>query len=144
MVHHCQRRTKLQSKTLVNDRDHVYLARDVPAVRTHFLSGCRIGVYNADSCAAIGTLPLFFRHPLPSTSVTMSLIESRGPPLVPPRDDLTVPQFILDDPVAHPSKPPRQAEVPCFIDERSGKRAYLAEVRVPLRLFSCTACSYFP
>lgn len=58
----------------------------------------------------------------------MTLFESRDPPLVFPRDDLTVPQFILDESNAHPTKPIRPVGVPCLIDEVTGKAMYLPEV----------------
>ncbi|KAI0711319.1 phenylacetyl-CoA ligase [Earliella scabrosa] len=51
----------------------------------------------------------------------MSLIHSSAPPLVYPRDDLTLPQFILDDVNVHPTRPPRPIGTPCVIDEESGQ-----------------------
>ncbi|KAI0708462.1 hypothetical protein C8Q76DRAFT_744468 [Earliella scabrosa] len=59
----------------------------------------------------------------------MSLIESRGPPLVLPRDDLTLPQFVLDNIDVHQTKPKRPDNVPCFIDEGTGRRTHLPEIR---------------
>ncbi|KAI0757796.1 phenylacetyl-CoA ligase [Daedaleopsis nitida] len=59
----------------------------------------------------------------------MTIFESRGPPLVLPRDDLTVPQFILDDQQSHITKLERPAHVPCFIDEESGQTIHLSKLQ---------------
>ncbi|KAI0762225.1 phenylacetyl-CoA ligase [Fomes fomentarius] len=59
----------------------------------------------------------------------MTLFESRDPLLVFPRDDLTVPQFILDESNAHPTKPIRPVGVPCLIDEVTGKTMHLPELQ---------------
>ncbi len=59
----------------------------------------------------------------------MSIFQSRGPPFVPPPDDLTIPQFILDGVGAHFTRLVRPVESPCFIDEENGRAIYLNEVR---------------
>ena len=60
----------------------------------------------------------------------MTIFRSPGPPFVPPRDDITLPQFILDDVGAERTRPVRPAHVPCLIDSETGKTVYLDEVRV--------------
>ncbi|TFK86475.1 phenylacetyl-CoA ligase [Polyporus arcularius HHB13444] len=59
----------------------------------------------------------------------MSIFQSRGPPFVPPPDDVTIPQFILDGIGAHFTRLVRPVECPCFIDEESGRAIYLHELR---------------
>ena len=59
----------------------------------------------------------------------MTVIESLSAPLVFPRDDLTIPQFFLDHPDGHFTRPTRSDNVPCIVDELSGKVFYLNEVR---------------
>lgn len=50
----------------------------------------------------------------------MSLFHSSAANLVYPRDDLTLPQFILDDVNVHSTRPARPFGIPCIIDEESG------------------------
>ncbi|TBU58568.1 phenylacetyl-CoA ligase [Dichomitus squalens] len=59
----------------------------------------------------------------------MALFQSLAAAFVPPRDDLTLPQFILDDLDAHFTKPTRQADVPCLIEDESGRALYVAELQ---------------
>ena len=68
---------------------------------------------------------------LPSLILSaMTIFRSPGPPFVPPRNDITLPQFILDDVGAERTRPVRPAHVPCLIDSETGKTVYLDEVRV--------------
>ncbi|PIL26715.1 transporter [Ganoderma sinense ZZ0214-1] len=59
----------------------------------------------------------------------MTIFRSQGPRFVPPRDDITLPQFILDDVGAERTRPVRPAHVPCLIDSETGKIVYLEELR---------------
>lgn len=59
----------------------------------------------------------------------MAIIESPAAPLVLPRDDLTIPQFFLDQPSGHFTRPARPDNVPCLVDELSGKTLYFDDVR---------------
>ena len=67
---------------------------------------------------------------------TMTIFRSQGPQFVPPRDDITLPQFILDDVGAESTRPVRPAHVPCLIDSETGKAVYLEEVHAQ----SCIGC----
>ncbi|KAJ7768281.1 acetyl-CoA synthetase-like protein [Mycena metata] len=58
----------------------------------------------------------------------MTLIHS-GPTLVPPPDDLTVPQFFLDGSSRHVTQPERLVGTPCLIDDDSGQKVMLEELR---------------
>ncbi|KAJ7100658.1 phenylacetyl-CoA ligase [Mycena belliarum] len=58
----------------------------------------------------------------------MSLIRA-GPTLVAPPDHLSVPQFLLDGLDWHVTYPGRLASTPCLIDEESGQKVFLEEVR---------------
>ncbi|KAH9950863.1 phenylacetyl-CoA ligase [Amylocystis lapponica] len=58
----------------------------------------------------------------------MTLFQSKTP-WVPPPANLTLPQFMLDELHAHPTRPVRLADTPCIIDEESGKKVYLDELR---------------
>ena len=60
----------------------------------------------------------------------MTIFRSQDAAFVPPRDDMTIPQFILDDVGAEPTRPARPAYVPCLIDAETGKAVHLEEVRV--------------
>ena len=64
----------------------------------------------------------------------MTIFRSQGPQFVPPRDDITLPQFILDDAGAERTRPVRPAHVPCLIDSETGKAVYLEEVRAQSRI----------
>ncbi|KAI1785720.1 phenylacetyl-CoA ligase [Ganoderma leucocontextum] len=59
----------------------------------------------------------------------MTIFRSQGPPFVPPRDDMTLPQFILDDVNAERTRPARPTHIPCLIDSESGKAAHLEDLR---------------
>ena len=59
----------------------------------------------------------------------MTTVIESAVPLVLPRDDLTIPQFFLDEPAAHFTRPARPAGVPVVVDELSGKALHLHEVR---------------
>ena len=59
----------------------------------------------------------------------MALVHSLAAPLVYPPDDLTLPQFILNDVHSHVTRPPRPAGTPCIIDEDSGMSVGFDEVR---------------
>lgn len=63
----------------------------------------------------------------------MTIFVSTGAPFVPPRDDLTVAQFMFDDLSAHFTRPPPKSDTPCFIDEETGKKVFLEEVGLPLQ-----------
>ncbi|KAJ7489366.1 acetyl-CoA synthetase-like protein [Mycena latifolia] len=52
-----------------------------------------------------------------------------GPSLVDPPDDLTVPQFLLDGLCRHVTHPRRLASTPCLIDDDSGQKVFLQELR---------------
>lgn len=56
------------------------------------------------------------------------LFKSLARPLVPPPDDLTVPQFIFDDVLQHPTYAKRPASIPCLIDEDDGREVTLDDV----------------
>ena len=58
------------------------------------------------------------------------LFNSLAAPLIPPPDDISLPQFILDDVFSHQTKPVRSKETPCLIDEETGQLAMLAEASV--------------
>lgn len=58
----------------------------------------------------------------------MSLIRA-GPTLVAPPDHLSVPQFLLDGLDWHVTYPGRLASTPCLIDEESGQKVFLEELR---------------
>ena len=58
----------------------------------------------------------------------MAVMHSLVGPLVLPRDDLTLPQFILDDVNLHVTRPPRPTGTPCMIDEESGLRVDFEDV----------------
>ena len=64
----------------------------------------------------------------------MSIFRSQDAEFVPPRDDVTLPQFILDDVGAESTRPARPAYVPCLIDAETGKAVHLEEVRVKYQL----------
>ncbi|KAI1785728.1 phenylacetyl-CoA ligase [Ganoderma leucocontextum] len=64
----------------------------------------------------------------------MTIFRAQGPPFVPPRDDMTLPQFILDDVDAERTRPVRPAHVPCLIDSETGKAVHLGEVRAAPQL----------
>ena len=49
-------------------------------------------------------------------------------PYIAPPDDLTVPQLIFD--YEHPTRPARPADLPCLIDDESGRSVLMAEVRL--------------
>lgn len=57
------------------------------------------------------------------------LFNSLAAPLIPPPDDISLPQFILDDVFSHQTKPVRSKETPCLIDEETGQLAMLAELQ---------------
>lgn len=60
--------------------------------------------------------------------MTSSVSESFSPrSFIPPVDNLTLPQLIFD--YAHPTRPQRPADVPCMIDDETGRRVFLSEVR---------------
>ena len=60
----------------------------------------------------------------------MTIFRAQGPPFVAPRDDMTLPQFILDDVDKERTRPARAAHVPCLIDAETGRAVLLDEVRV--------------
>ena len=90
--------------------------------------------------AAVLSLPPFtIADPvaaLQCSGPTMTIFRSQGPQFVPPRDDITLPQFILDDVGAERTRPVRPAHVPCLIDSETGKAVFLEEVRAQ----SCIGC----
>ena len=59
----------------------------------------------------------------------MALFHSLAPAFLAPRDDLTLPQFILDNLDSHFTRPTRAMNMPCLIEEESGRAVYMAEVR---------------
>jgi 4-coumarate--CoA ligase len=60
----------------------------------------------------------------------MSIIHSTAAPLLPPPDNLTIPEFFLDGKFRHPVEPSVEKEIPCIIDESDGRRIYLSEVGI--------------
>ena len=70
----------------------------------------------------------------------MTIFRSEGPQFVPPRDDMTLAQFILDDLGAEPTRPARPAYVPCVIDGETGKAVHLKEVRASSQLCRSVGC----
>ena len=64
----------------------------------------------------------------------MTIFRSQDAEFVPPRDDVTLPQFILDDVGAESTRPARPAYVPCLIDAETGKAVHLDEVRAVFQL----------
>lgn len=58
----------------------------------------------------------------------MVLYHSNAEPLDAPPDNLTVPQFFLDGLGTHPTRPDRTADLPCLIDEETGRVVFLHEV----------------
>lgn len=58
------------------------------------------------------------------------VFESLAAPLVPPPDNITIPQFILDDVFQHPHKAKRSADIPCLIQEDTAQAIMLPEVRL--------------
>ncbi|KAF8891414.1 phenylacetyl-CoA ligase [Infundibulicybe gibba] len=59
----------------------------------------------------------------------MSVISSIASPLVDPVDNLTIPQFLLDDTFQHPTLLARKAGVPCLIEEITGQKIYFDELK---------------
>ncbi|KAI0341064.1 acetyl-CoA synthetase-like protein [Trametopsis cervina] len=55
-------------------------------------------------------------------------------PYVPPRDDITIPQLVFD--YAHPTRPARPLEVPCFIDDETGRSIYFQDLKDRTSAFS--------
>lgn len=53
-------------------------------------------------------------------------------PYVEPRDDLTIPQFVFSETFEHPTKSADVGKFPCMIEEETGRKVYLSEVRVSL------------
>jgi 4-coumarate--CoA ligase len=51
-----------------------------------------------------------------------------GPGWVPPADDLSVPQVFLDGTFRHVSAPVERPDIPCMIEETTGRRVYMNEV----------------
>jgi 4-coumarate--CoA ligase len=47
-------------------------------------------------------------------------------PYTAPSDDLTVPEFIFD--YKHPHRPARPSNLPCMINDETGREVYLQEV----------------
>ncbi|KAJ7472321.1 phenylacetyl-CoA ligase [Mycena galericulata] len=64
-----------------------------------------------------------------------------GPALVTPPDNLTVAQFLLDSVYTHVTHPQRLASIPCLIDDDSGRRVFLEELRTRTRSIA-TAISF--
>ncbi|KAJ7088641.1 phenylacetyl-CoA ligase [Mycena epipterygia] len=64
-----------------------------------------------------------------------------GPTLVNPPDDLTVPQFLLDGLCQHETHPQRLAGTPCLIDDVTGQKVFLEELRERTRCIA-TAISF--
>ncbi|KAJ6558663.1 phenylacetyl-CoA ligase [Mycena sp. CBHHK59/15] len=52
-----------------------------------------------------------------------------GQTLVDPPDNLTVPQFLLDNVYRHVTRPQRLARTPCLIDDETGQQVFLDELR---------------
>lgn len=52
-----------------------------------------------------------------------------GPSWVPPADDLTIPQVFLDGTFRHASVPVERPDIPSMIDELTGRRIFMTEVR---------------
>ncbi|CDO68622.1 hypothetical protein BN946_scf184996.g53 [Trametes cinnabarina] len=57
----------------------------------------------------------------------MSLFKS-SVPYVEPRDDITLPQLVFSETFQHPTKPAEYGNYPCFIEEDTGRKVYLAEI----------------
>ncbi|OSX61497.1 hypothetical protein POSPLADRAFT_1046843 [Postia placenta MAD-698-R-SB12] len=58
----------------------------------------------------------------------MSMFHSTAPPLIPPPDDVTVPQFLLDNNRRHPTRPDRPPEVPYLVDGETGREVHHDEI----------------
>ena len=58
----------------------------------------------------------------------MTFFHASDQPFVPHRDDMTIPQFMFEIEEAHPTRPRRDSQVPCLIDEASGQKVYLDDV----------------
>ncbi|PFH46943.1 hypothetical protein AMATHDRAFT_198749 [Amanita thiersii Skay4041] len=61
----------------------------------------------------------------------MSIVSSIAAPLVPPPDDVTIPEFFLDGKRRHPTEPMVDREIPSLIEENTGRRIFLGEVSLP-------------
>jgi 4-coumarate--CoA ligase len=68
------------------------------------------------------------REPLTLLGADM-IFESLAAPLIPPPDDLSIPQFILDRTFHHPNAPPNKGSIACLIQEDTGRVVTLDELR---------------
>jgi len=59
----------------------------------------------------------------------MVLIQSSASSLIHSPDNLTVPQFLLDDTYGHGTRPTRTPDTPCIIDNETGRKVFLDELR---------------
>ncbi|KZT00929.1 phenylacetyl-CoA ligase [Laetiporus sulphureus 93-53] len=66
----------------------------------------------------------------------MTIFHSNAPPLVPPPDDLTLPQVMLDYRGGHPTRPVRPRDIPWFVDEENGRMVFEEEVRARTDAFA--------
>ncbi|KAI0915338.1 hypothetical protein AcV5_003838 [Taiwanofungus camphoratus] len=58
----------------------------------------------------------------------MTLFRSAAPKLIPPPDNISVPQFILDDLSKHPTRPIRSRDIPCFIEQETNRTVFFDEL----------------
>ncbi|KAI1785705.1 hypothetical protein LXA43DRAFT_104426 [Ganoderma leucocontextum] len=71
----------------------------------------------------------------------MTIFRSQGPPFVPPHDNVTLPQFILDDVGVERTRRARPAHVPCLIDFKIGRAVCLEQARYNLGVMRVVLCS---
>ncbi|PCH35773.1 acetyl-CoA synthetase-like protein [Wolfiporia cocos MD-104 SS10] len=58
----------------------------------------------------------------------MSLFHSNSTALQNVADDLTLPQFLIDNAARHPTRPERPRDVPCLVDDESSREVYFDEM----------------
>lgn len=58
----------------------------------------------------------------------MSIFHSTAPPLISPPDDVTIPQFLLDNNRRHPTRPDRPLGVPYLVDGETGREVHHDEI----------------
>ncbi|KAH9478770.1 4-coumarate--CoA ligase-like 1 [Psilocybe cubensis] len=59
----------------------------------------------------------------------MALVQSSGPPFVPPPADLTLPEVFLDRKLKHSTTTQEYPQIPTLIDAESGRTVFLSELR---------------
>ncbi|KAF7369084.1 Phenylacetyl-ligase [Mycena venus] len=66
-----------------------------------------------------------------------------GPPLVNPPDNLTVPQFLLDGVSRHVTHPQRLVGTPCLIEDDTGRKVTLNELRDRTNWLAAALCFHW-